>query len=59
MGFTGPGAAFTLQRDVRVPMPDGVVLLGDQYRPADRSGPAPVVLIRSPYGRAGVAGVVF
>jgi putative CocE/NonD family hydrolase len=59
LGFTGPGAAFTLQRDVRVPMPDGVVLLGDRYRPAGRSGPAPVVLIRSPYGRTGMAGVVF
>jgi uncharacterized protein len=59
MGFTGPGEAFILQRDVGVPMPDGVVLLGDLYRPAGRTGPAPVVLIRSPYGRAGVAGVVF
>ena len=40
-------------------MPDGVVLLGDHYRPASADGPRPVVLIRSPYGRAGLAAVLF
>ena len=36
-------------------MPDGVVLLGDHYRPAGADGPLPVVLVRSPVrpGRAG------
>ncbi|GAA3609873.1 CocE/NonD family hydrolase [Nonomuraea rosea] len=37
-------------RDLRVPMPDGVVLLADRYRPRG-SGPLPVVLIRTPYGK--------
>lgn len=59
MGLSGPAADFVLQRDVGVPMPDGVVLLGDLYRPAGSDGALPVVLIRSPYGRAGIAGSVF
>src|ERR1022692_4921652 len=40
-------------------MPDGVVLLGDHYRPAGPGRPVPVVLIRSPYGRAGFTGLLF
>ena len=40
-------------------MPDGVMLLGDHYRPERSKGPQPVVLIRSPYGRAGIPGAVF
>lgn len=59
MGLPGPGVDVVVQRDVGVPMPDGVVLLGDHYRPVGASGPLPVVLIRSPYGRAGLAGAVF
>lgn len=58
MGLSGPAAQFTLERDVGVPMPDGVVLLGDRYGPAAAAA-LPVVLIRSPYGRAGVAGAIF
>ena len=50
---------YQLRRDVPVPMPDGVVLLGSHYRPAGHDGPLPVVLLRSPYGRAGVTGFVF
>ncbi|MFB4279054.1 CocE/NonD family hydrolase [Nonomuraea sp. MTCD27] len=37
-------------RDLRVPMPDGVVLLADRYRPRG-SGAMPVVLMRTPYGK--------
>src|SRR5262249_8609090 len=59
MGLSGPGAALAIERDLGVPMPDGVVLLGDRYRPAATIGAGPVVLMRSPYGRAGVAGAVF
>lgn len=36
-------------RDLSVPMADGVSLLADRYYPAD--GRAPLVLIRTPYGR--------
>ncbi len=59
MGMPGPGVPVVIRRNLRVPMPDGVVLLGDHYRPTRATGPLPVVLIRSPYGRAGLAGAVF
>ncbi len=59
MGLAGPGVPVVVRRDVGVPMSDDVVLLGDHYRPARELGPLPVVLIRSPYGRAGLAGTVF
>ena len=56
LGLPATAAPYVVRRDVAVPMPDGVVLLGDHYRPAGHDRPLPVVLIRSPYGRAGVAG---
>ena len=61
LAFGLPAAAepYDLRPDVQVPMPDGVVLLGDHYRPTRLDGPLPVVLIRSPYGRAGMSGFVF
>lgn len=58
MGISGPAEPYTVRRDVGVPMPDGTVLLGDHYRPPGPS-PMPVVLIRSPYGRAGLTGQAF
>ena len=45
--------AVRVERDLRVPMPDGVVLLADRYVPRDDER-APMVLIRSPYGRRGI-----
>ena len=45
-------------RDVAVPMPDGVVLRHDHHRPAGVPR-GPVVLVRSPYGRASWVGLVF
>lgn len=53
LGLPLRARGYTVHRDVAVPMPDGVTLLGDHYRP-DVEGPLPVVLIRLPYGRAGV-----
>lgn len=53
LGLPLRARAYSVDRDVAVPMPDGVTLLGDHYRPAGR-GPWPVVLIRLPYGRAGL-----
>ncbi|MFC5824826.1 CocE/NonD family hydrolase [Nonomuraea insulae] len=44
-----------LQRDLEVPMPDGVTLLADHYAPAGGER-APVILMRSPYGRRGMFG---
>jgi putative CocE/NonD family hydrolase len=59
IGLRGMAEAYTLHRDVAVPMADGVVLLGDHYRPARNDAPMAVVLIRSPYGRSGFAGMMF
>jgi putative CocE/NonD family hydrolase len=49
--------AIVVTRNLQVPMPDGVVLLADHYAP--RNGPrCPTILIRSPYGRAGLFGAL-
>ena len=58
IGLPPAAAPYVVRPDVAVPMPDGVVLLADHYRPAGPGGPGgplPVVLIRSPYGRRGMA----
>jgi putative CocE/NonD family hydrolase len=47
-----------LQRDLPVRMPDGVTLLADHYAPPGGER-APVILMRSPYGRRGLLGWVF
>ncbi|MEV6155285.1 CocE/NonD family hydrolase [Nonomuraea sp. NPDC052129] len=44
-----------VRRDLPIPMPDGVTLLADHYAPV-RGDRAPVILIRSPYGRRGLFG---
>lgn len=59
LGLPSGAAPYVVRSNVAVPMPDGVVLLGDHYRPAGHDRPLPVVLIRSPYGRAGLAGYMF
>jgi putative CocE/NonD family hydrolase len=51
-----------VERDLAVQMPDGAVLLADRWYAADPSrAAAPVVLMRSPYGRRqlGVIGRIF
>jgi uncharacterized protein len=40
-------------RDLQVPMRDGVVLLADRYAPRSGGEGLPVALLRSPYGRRG------
>jgi uncharacterized protein len=47
-----------VERDLQVPMPDGVVLLADHYYPRGGDKP-PTILLRSPYGRASVFGLLF
>ncbi len=59
LGLPSGAAPYVVRPNVAVPMPDGVVLLGDHYRPGGHDRPLPVVLIRSPYGRAGLAGYMF
>jgi len=53
---TSPGV--TVQRDLRIPMPDGVILFADRYAPAGQARP-PLVLVRSPYGRRRTWGLLF
>lgn len=45
-----PSPDVRMARDLRVPMPDGVELVADLYRPRG-AGPMPAVLIRTPYGK--------
>ena len=48
------------ERDLRVPMDDGAVLLADRWvARGARSRPQPTVLVRSPYGRAQLVGLLF
>ncbi len=48
------------EEDLRVTMDDGVVLLADRWVPrATRDAPQPTVLVRSPYGRRQVFGLIF
>src|SRR3954454_19290246 len=53
---TGSGGP-RIEREVAVPMRDGVKLMADVYLPAGR-GPWPVILFRTPYNRAGGEGAV-
>ena len=47
-----------VQRDLRVPMGDGVELLADRWAPRVGGDGLPTALIRSPYGRRGAFGTV-
>jgi putative CocE/NonD family hydrolase len=49
---------YAVTRDLPVPMSDGAQLLADLYRPRG-SGPGPVVLIRTPYGRTTIGSRLF
>jgi putative CocE/NonD family hydrolase len=62
LGMPPARATVQVERNVPVPMPDGVVLVGDRYRPRGGAGPEPpmpVVLVRLPYGRGGLNGPVY
>ena len=58
VGLPAGTTDYAYTRDLRTPLRDGVVLLGDLYRPRG-AGPMPVVLIRTPYGRTSVLGKLF
>ncbi len=50
--------AVVVERDLKIPMPDGVTLLANRYIP--RGGEhAPIILVRCPYGRTGFFGLLF
>jgi putative CocE/NonD family hydrolase len=46
-----------VQRDLRVPMPDGFELLADRWAPKHGGDGLPTALYRSPYGRRGLFGL--
>ena len=50
--------AVLVERDLKVPMPDGVVLLADHYVPRSSVRP-PTILVRCPYGRGGFFGLLY
>lgn len=54
----GPAAKYTvaIERNVMVPMRDGVRLATDIYRPEGTSGRLPVILMRTPYNKATYGG---
>jgi len=45
-----------IERDLRVPMADGVVLLADRWAPRAGGAALPTALLRTPYGRRGAFG---
>src|SRR5919108_2663301 len=47
---SGSDGAFILEKDVAIPMRDGVVLRADVLRPKG-DGPFPVLVYRTPYGK--------
>ena len=47
-----------VERDLKTTMSDGVVLLSDRYSPRGVEKP-PLLLVRSPYGRRGLFGLVY
>jgi len=49
-GLPAPSYAITLERGLRIPMPDGTDQVADVYRPI-ASEPCPTLLVRTPYGR--------
>ncbi|WP_224392294.1 CocE/NonD family hydrolase [Pseudonocardia sp. ICBG1293] len=57
LGF-GAGDPYVRERDLRVPLSDGVVLLADLYRAPGPLRPRPTVLMRTPYGRDGLGSII-
>ncbi|HEY9229015.1 MAG TPA: CocE/NonD family hydrolase [Gemmatimonadaceae bacterium] len=45
-----------VERNIMIPMRDGIKLATDIYRPADVTGPVPAILMRTPYNKAGSGG---
>ncbi|ALE81843.1 CocE/NonD family hydrolase [Pseudonocardia sp. HH130629-09] len=57
LGF-GTDEPYVRERDLRVPLSDGVVLLADLYRAPGPLRPRPTVLMRTPYGRDGLGSII-
>ncbi|HET8841915.1 MAG TPA: CocE/NonD family hydrolase, partial [Ktedonobacteraceae bacterium] len=50
--------AVIVERDLKIPMSDGITLLADRYAPRD-SERLPTILVRCPYGRRGFFGLLY
>ncbi|GAA4990387.1 CocE/NonD family hydrolase [Pseudonocardia tropica] len=57
LGF-GADEPYVRERDLRVPLSDGVVLLADLYRAPGPLRSRPTVLMRTPYGRDGLGSII-
>src|SRR4051812_32144592 len=58
LGLPRPESTDVLvEADLRVPVSDGAVLLADRYAPSG-APPMPTVLVRTPYGRRGLFGLL-
>ncbi len=57
LGFPAPTARARVERDLHVPMRDGVDLLADRWFAA--AGHAPTLVVRSPYGRRSFFGFLY
>jgi len=49
-GLPAPACMVTLERGIRIPMPDGTYQVADRYIP-QVGEPCPTLLVRTPYGR--------
>src|ERR1700722_20661334 len=49
-GLPAPACPVTLERGLRIPMPDGTQQVADRYIP-QVGEPCPTLLVRTPYGR--------
>jgi uncharacterized protein len=49
-GLPAPAYTVTLERGIRIPMPDGTYQIADRYIP-QAGDPCPTLLVRTPYGR--------
>lgn len=50
--FPKPQYSLKLEKNVKVPMHDGVLLVADIYRPKEE-GKFPILILRTPYGKSG------
>ena len=57
LGLPRPSSEYTVTRDVRVPMRDGVELVADHYAPT--AAARGTILVRGPYGRAAPVSLLF
>ncbi|MFZ0544049.1 MAG: CocE/NonD family hydrolase [Candidatus Promineifilaceae bacterium] len=58
--FPKPAYGVSLQRNIRIPMPDGVTLATDHYRPSvngNATNRFPTIFIRTPYSKDGIEGL--